>query len=146
MPFASEQNGFAGTDPKLLFNGPVQVRHIANMQDWIKKGYFIYAGRKNEPEAKFYTGECAMITTSSAFYGTAKQNAKFEDAENPKFLQFIVDETRRVEDYTGFPDIKTGARAGLVVTRDITNRKRTEARQAAPLRSVLCVASDFSAW
>jgi sn-glycerol 3-phosphate transport system substrate-binding protein len=81
--FASEQNGFAGTDPKLLFNGPIQTRHIGNMQDWVKKGYFIYAGRKNEPEAKFYSGECAMITTSSAFYGTAKQNAKFEIGISP---------------------------------------------------------------
>src|SRR6476620_11126203 len=26
VPFASEQNGFAGNDPKLLFNGPVQDR------------------------------------------------------------------------------------------------------------------------
>jgi len=83
VPFASEQNGFAGTDPKLQFNGPVQVRHIADMQDWAKKGYFIYAGRKNEPEAKFYSGECAMITTSSAMYGTAKQNAKFEIGISP---------------------------------------------------------------
>jgi sn-glycerol 3-phosphate transport system substrate-binding protein len=78
VPFATEQNGFAGNDPKLLFNGPVQVRHIANMQDWLKKGYFTYAGRKNEPEAKFYSGECAMMTTSSAAYGTVKQNAKFK--------------------------------------------------------------------
>ena len=78
VPFASEQNGFAGNDPKLLFNGPVQTRHIANMQDWVKKGYFIYAGRKNEPEAKFFSGDCAMMTTSSAAYGTIKQNAKFK--------------------------------------------------------------------
>ena len=78
VPFASEQNGFAGSNPKLLFNGPVQTRHIANMQDWLKKGYCIYAGRKNEPEAKFFSGECAMMTTSSAAYGTIKQNAKFK--------------------------------------------------------------------
>ena len=77
LPFATEQNGFAGTNPKLLFNGPVQTRHVANMQDWLKKGYFTYAGRRNEPEAKFYSGECAMMTTSSAAYGTVKQNAKF---------------------------------------------------------------------
>ena len=77
-PFATQQNGFAGNNPKLLFNGPIQVRHIENMQDWLKKGYFTYAGRKNEPEAKFYSGECAMMTTSSAAYGTIKQNAKFK--------------------------------------------------------------------
>ena len=78
LPFATEQNGFAGKDPKLLFNGPIQVRHIADMQEWLKKGYFTYAGRMNEPEAKFYSGECAMMTTSSAAYGTVKQNAKFK--------------------------------------------------------------------
>ena len=80
VPFASDQNGFASNKPKLLFNGPVQTRHIANMQDWLKKGYFVYGGRKNEPEAKFYSGECAMMTTSSAAYGTVKQNAKFKFA------------------------------------------------------------------
>jgi len=83
QPFATEQNGFAGNDPKLLFNGPIQVRHIADMQDWVKKGYFIYAGRKNEPEAKFYSGECAMMTTSSAAYGTVKQTAKFDFGVGP---------------------------------------------------------------
>src|SRR5215468_2946348 len=83
VPFASDQNGFASINPKLQFNGPIQVRHITNMQDWIKKSYFVYAGRKNEPEAKFYSGECAMITTSSALSGTAKQNAKFEIGISP---------------------------------------------------------------
>ena len=76
--FASKENGFAGNDPKLVFNGPLQVRHIGNLQDWGKKGYFTYAGRKTEPEAKFYSGECGMLTTSSAAYGTIKQNAKFK--------------------------------------------------------------------
>jgi len=78
VPFATDQNGFASMSPKLVFNGPVQTRHIANMQDWLKKGYFVYGGRMNQAEAKFYSGECAMITTSSAFYGTAKANAKFK--------------------------------------------------------------------
>src|SRR2546430_15148292 len=68
--------------PISVFNGPVQVKHIENMQDWIKKGYFVYGGRKNEPEAKFFSGECAMMTTSSAAYGTIKQNAKFKFAES----------------------------------------------------------------
>ena len=82
VAFLTKENGFGGPDAKLVFNGPVQVRHIANLQDWIKKGYFVYGGRKNEPEAKFYSGECAMMTTSSAAYGTIKQNAKFKFAES----------------------------------------------------------------
>ena len=81
--FATEENGFAGIDPKLVFNGPLQVKHIGNMQDWAKKGYFTYAGRDNAPEAKFYSGECAMLTSSSAAYGTIRQNAKFKFAVAP---------------------------------------------------------------
>src|SRR5215471_3845092 len=82
VPYLTKENGFAGPDAKLVFNGPLQVRHIQDMQDWIKKGYFVYGGRKNEPEAKFYSGECAMMTTSSAAYGTIKQNAKFKFGES----------------------------------------------------------------
>jgi sn-glycerol 3-phosphate transport system substrate-binding protein len=82
VPFLTKDNGFGGPDAKLVFNGPLQVRHITNLQDWVKKGYFVYGGRKNEPEAKFYSGECAMLTTSSAAYGTIKQNAKFKWAES----------------------------------------------------------------
>jgi sn-glycerol 3-phosphate transport system substrate-binding protein len=82
VPFLTKENGFGGPDAKLVFNGPVQVRHIENLQDWIKKGYFVYGGRKNEPEAKFYSGECAMMTTSSAAYATIKQQAKFKFAES----------------------------------------------------------------
>jgi len=83
MPFATKENGFAGNDPKLVFNGPLQVKHINNLQEWAKKGYFTYAGRKTEPEAKFFSGECAMLTTSSAAYGTIKANAKFRFAVAP---------------------------------------------------------------
>ncbi len=50
--FASKENGFAGKDPRLLFNSPLHVRHISNLQDWAKKGYFTYAGRKNEPRSQ----------------------------------------------------------------------------------------------
>jgi len=83
VPFATEQNGFAGNHPKLVFNGPLQVRHIADMQEWAKKGYFSYAGRDNKPEAKFFGGECAMLTSSSAAYGNIVKNAKFKFAVSP---------------------------------------------------------------
>jgi sn-glycerol 3-phosphate transport system substrate-binding protein len=83
VPFATERNGFGGNNPKLVFNSPLQVKHIGNMQDWAKKGYFTYAGRKNEPEAKFFSGECAMLTSSSAAYGNIARNAKFKFAVAP---------------------------------------------------------------
>jgi sn-glycerol 3-phosphate transport system substrate-binding protein len=78
--FASKNNGFGGLDARLKFNSPLHVKHIENMANWAKQGYFTYAGRKNEPEAKFYSGECAMLTSSSAAYANIAKNAKFKFA------------------------------------------------------------------
>ena len=77
VPFATKENGFGGAGTRAEFNGPVQVKHIQNLQDWTKKGLFTYKGRKDEPLAAFTSGECAMITTSSGSYSNIKANAKF---------------------------------------------------------------------
>ncbi|WP_050479973.1 sn-glycerol-3-phosphate ABC transporter substrate-binding protein UgpB [Herbaspirillum rhizosphaerae] len=75
---ASKSNGFGGLDARLKINGPLQVRHIENMSNWAKQGYFIYAGRKDEANAKFNAGECAIITGSSSAYADIRKNAKFK--------------------------------------------------------------------
>jgi sn-glycerol 3-phosphate transport system substrate-binding protein len=80
VEFASKNNGFGGLDTRLKFNSPLHVRHIENMSNWHKQGYFVYAGRKNEAEAKFYSGECAMLTSSSGAYANISKNAKFKYA------------------------------------------------------------------
>ncbi|MDB5840070.1 MAG: Glycerol-3-phosphate transporter [Herminiimonas sp.] len=78
VEFASKGNGFGGLDTKLKFNSPLHVKHIENLSNWAKQGYFTYAGRKTEGEAKFYSGECAMVTSSSAAYANIAKNAKFK--------------------------------------------------------------------
>jgi sn-glycerol 3-phosphate transport system substrate-binding protein len=78
VPFASKENGFAGLDTKLSFNGPTQIKHIQAMGDWAKEGKFIYGGRRNESGARFRAGECALYTESSAGYAGVKKEAKFE--------------------------------------------------------------------
>jgi sn-glycerol 3-phosphate transport system substrate-binding protein len=80
VAFATQDNGFRGMNAKLAFNNPVLVKHIAMLGQWAKDGRFTYAGRTTQPEAKFYAGECAMLTTSSAAYGNIKRNSKFEFA------------------------------------------------------------------
>ena len=40
VAFASKDNGFAGLDTELSFNGPVQVNHIQTMGDWARDGKF----------------------------------------------------------------------------------------------------------
>jgi sn-glycerol 3-phosphate transport system substrate-binding protein len=77
VPFASQENGFAGFDAKLEFNGPVQVAHIGKMGEWAKNGQFVYSGRRNEGGARFRSGECAMFTESSAGYAGVKSEAEF---------------------------------------------------------------------
>ncbi len=59
------------------FNSPLHVRHIDNLANMAQQGLFVYKGRASVPEASYISGECAMITTSSAFYGNVKKNAKF---------------------------------------------------------------------
>lgn len=78
VPFASQENGFAGLDTELEMNGPVQVKHIAKMGEWAEDGKFIYTGRRNEGGANFRSGECALFTESSAGYAGIKDEADFD--------------------------------------------------------------------
>ena len=78
VPFATKENGFAGLDTELTFNGPVQVNHIETMGNWAKEGKFFYAGRRNEGGANFRAGECALFTESSAGYAGVKAQAEFD--------------------------------------------------------------------
>ena len=77
---ATKRNGLGGMDARLVVNSPLHVRHIENLGNMAKQGLFIYKGRGNVPESSFTSGECAMITTSSGFYGNVKRNAKFDFA------------------------------------------------------------------
>ncbi len=79
IEFATEQNGLSknGYKARLKLNSPVHVRHIENLEKAAKAGEFIYKGRGSIPQASFVSGECAMIQTSSGFYGDVAKNAKF---------------------------------------------------------------------
>ena len=77
VEFATKSNGLAGLDARMKINSPLHVRHIENLANMAKQGLFVYKGRGNVPEASFISGECAMITTSSGFYGNVAKNAKF---------------------------------------------------------------------
>nr|WP_255670811.1 sn-glycerol-3-phosphate ABC transporter substrate-binding protein UgpB [Cognatishimia sp. F0-27] len=78
VPFASQANGFGGTDTELMLNGEAQVAHISKMGEWAQEGKFIYTGRRNEGGANFRSGECALFTESSAGYAGIKAEAEFD--------------------------------------------------------------------
>ena len=78
VEFATKGNGLQGLDARMKVNSPLHVRHIENLANMAKQGLFVYKGRANAPEASFISGECAMMTTSTGFYGNVAKNAKFD--------------------------------------------------------------------
>ena len=77
VPIGTKQNGMTGLDTKFQINSPLHLRHVAFLGDLAKQGLFTYSGRKNEAEARFASGECAMLTSSSGAQGTIGRTAKF---------------------------------------------------------------------
>jgi len=82
VPIGTKENGMAGLDTEFQINSPLHVRHLTMLTDMAKKGLFTYAGRGNQAEAKFSSGECAMLTSSSGAQANIKRNAKFEWSVN----------------------------------------------------------------
>jgi sn-glycerol 3-phosphate transport system substrate-binding protein len=82
VPIGTKENGMAGLDTEFKINSPLHVRHLTMLSDLAKKGEFTYAGRGNQAEAKFSSGECAMLTSSSGAQANIRRNAKFEWSVN----------------------------------------------------------------
>lgn len=80
VEYATKRNGFNGLDTRMAINTPLHQRHIENLANMAQQGLFVYKGRNNAADATFVSGECAMITGSSALYGAVKRNAKFAGA------------------------------------------------------------------
>ena len=82
VPIGTQENGMAGIDTVFNFNTPLHVRHLTMLGDMGKKGLFTYAGRTNQAEAKFASGECAILTSSTGAQANFRQNAKFDWSVN----------------------------------------------------------------
>jgi sn-glycerol 3-phosphate transport system substrate-binding protein len=82
VPIGTLENGIAGLGTEFKVNSATHVAHLETLVDFSKKGLFTYAGRRNEAEAKFFSGECAMLTSSSAAQGNIRKNAKFPFSVN----------------------------------------------------------------
>ncbi|HWV89438.1 MAG TPA: sn-glycerol-3-phosphate ABC transporter substrate-binding protein UgpB, partial [Burkholderiales bacterium] len=78
VPIGTKQNGMGGFDTQFSINSPLHVRHISMLSDMSKKGLFTYAGRTNQGDAKFSSGECAMFSGSAGAQAGIKKAAKFD--------------------------------------------------------------------
>jgi sn-glycerol 3-phosphate transport system substrate-binding protein len=78
VPIATKENGMAGLDTKFEINSPLHVRQLTMLVDLAKRGMFTYAGRQSQAEAKFASGECAMLTSSTGAQANIRRQAKFK--------------------------------------------------------------------
>jgi sn-glycerol 3-phosphate transport system substrate-binding protein len=91
---------------RLNFNSRLMMRWISMLSSWMKSGYFVYSGRENEAEARFTSGECAVLTSSSASYADLRKNARFD---------FGVAQLPYYDDFAGSPHSTLVGGAGLWV-------------------------------
>jgi len=89
LPIGTKSNGFGGFDTRFTINSPAHIEHIAMLGDFVKKGWFTYAGLGNKGDAKFASGECAMFTGSSGAQANIKKLNKFAFSVN--FLPYHDD-------------------------------------------------------
>ncbi len=77
QPIGTNENGLGGMDSELTVNGPLQVRHWANLKRWQDEGVFQYGGPGGGSDAppKFYAQDCAMYMNSSASRAGVLANA-----------------------------------------------------------------------
>jgi sn-glycerol 3-phosphate transport system substrate-binding protein len=82
VPIGTKQNGMGGIDTQFSINSPLHVRHITMLADMAKKGLFTYAGRTNQGDAKFTSGECAMFSGSAGAQAGIRKGAAFDWSMN----------------------------------------------------------------
>ena len=74
---AAWHNQAFATD-RLMFNNRLAVRWVSTLVSWQKAGYFSYAGRRDEAEARFAAGECALLAAPSSSYADLRGRVKFD--------------------------------------------------------------------
>jgi len=73
---ATNQNGYAGLDTKLLINSAFGLMHVGALARWQQEHIFAYGGREGQAE-RFVNGDCAMDVESSGSIGRFKKSLAF---------------------------------------------------------------------
>lgn len=78
VPYATRANGYEGLDTELVFNGPLQTKHLEFLSGMMQDGTMVYVGRKSEAIPTFVAGDAGILTNSSGSYAAVKAGAKFD--------------------------------------------------------------------
>jgi sn-glycerol 3-phosphate transport system substrate-binding protein len=77
QPFATNENGYAGLDTKLLINSDFGLMHVGALARWHREHIFSYGGHEGRSE-QFINGDCAMIVEESGTIGNFKKSLTFD--------------------------------------------------------------------
>jgi sn-glycerol 3-phosphate transport system substrate-binding protein len=83
VPIGTKGNGLDGFDTELKFNSPLHVKHLETLVELQKDKTYDYSGRASASEGRFSSGECPIFLTSSGYYATARNSAKFDFVSVP---------------------------------------------------------------
>jgi sn-glycerol 3-phosphate transport system substrate-binding protein len=83
VPIGTKGNGLDGFDTELKFNSPLHVKHLETLVELQKDKTYDYSGRAGASEGRFSSGECPIFLTSSGYYATARNSAKFDFVSVP---------------------------------------------------------------
>lgn len=70
LPFATNNNGYDGTDTKILVNSPEIKMHWSHVKQWLDNGYYAWYGAGwNDNQTPFEEGKVAIWLGSSGSFG-----------------------------------------------------------------------------
>lgn len=80
LPFATNENGYTGTDTKILINSPEIKMHWTHVKEWLDEGYYAWFGAGwNDNQKPFEEGKVAIwLGSSGSFGGLSKLDLPFE--------------------------------------------------------------------
>jgi sn-glycerol 3-phosphate transport system substrate-binding protein len=80
LPFATNNNGYDGTDTNILVNTPEIKMHWTHVKEWLDKGWFAYYGAAwNDNQKPFEEGKVAIwMGSSGSFGGLSKLDLPFK--------------------------------------------------------------------
>ncbi|WP_417812467.1 extracellular solute-binding protein [Thalassospira alkalitolerans] len=80
LPYATNDNGYTGTDTEILINSPEIKMHWTHVKEWLDQGYYAWFGAGwNDNQKPFEEGKVAIwLGSSGSFGGLSQLDLPFE--------------------------------------------------------------------
>ncbi|MDX3907341.1 MAG: extracellular solute-binding protein [Pigmentiphaga sp.] len=75
--YATRNNGLDGPGAQLLANDLLHVRHLALMMSWVRSNLFPVRSERDQADAHFASGECAVLTSGGSALAQVQGKANF---------------------------------------------------------------------